>query len=76
MPIYEYLCDDCGTKFEALRSFSRADDAIACESCQSDRTHRTVSAAFAHSGGRVVAGSASSSGCASCPGGSCSSCGD
>ncbi len=75
MPIYEYFCADCKTKFEALRSFSKADEPIACQSCQSVQTARTVSAAFAHSGGRVVAGSSDSSACGSCSGGSCSTCG-
>ncbi len=75
MPIYEYICTACETRFEALRSFSKADDPISCDNCQSDETHRAVSAAFAHSGGRVVAGSSASSGCGTCSGGSCSSCG-
>lgn len=75
MPIYEYICNICETRFEALRSFSRADDPIECNSCQSLETQRAVSAAFAHSGGRVVAGSSASSGCGTCSGGSCSTCG-
>ena len=75
MPIYEYVCIDCGIKFEAIRSFSIADDPISCENCQSMKTQRAVSAAYAHSGGRVVAGSSSSSGCGGCSGGSCSTCG-
>ncbi|HBX68366.1 MAG TPA: zinc ribbon domain-containing protein [Chloroflexi bacterium] len=76
MPIYEYLCSDCDTRFEALRSMSKADAPIACQKCDGENTIRKVSAAFAHSGGRVVAGSASSSGgCGNCAGGSCGSCG-
>ncbi len=31
MPIYEYICDDCGTKFEKL--VRRNQDAIACPGC-------------------------------------------
>jgi putative FmdB family regulatory protein len=31
MPIYEYLCQDCGTKFEKL--VRRSDDATLCPSC-------------------------------------------
>ena len=30
MPIYEYLCDDCGTKFEKL---VRRDDHVLCPTC-------------------------------------------
>lgn len=73
MPIYEYVCKDCEIKFEALRSFSKADDPISCQECEGANTSRTVSAAFARSNGRAVAGS--SSGCVGCSGGSCSSCG-
>jgi putative FmdB family regulatory protein len=31
MPIFEYLCDGCGTKFEKL--VRRADDSTLCPSC-------------------------------------------
>ena len=75
MPIYEYQCKDCEQCFEALRTMSQADTPIECEKCESMNTARKVSAAFGHSGGRVVAGGASSSGCGGCSGGSCSSCG-
>ena len=43
MPLYEYLCDDCGDVTETLRSMATADDAIACEHCGSKKTHRTHS---------------------------------
>ncbi len=75
MPIYEYLCAECDTRFEAIRSFSKADDPISCENCQSVETQRAVTTAFAHSGGRIVAGSSSASGCGSCSAGSCATCG-
>lgn len=75
MPIYEYQCKQCHTRFDALRSMSQADAPIACQKCESMDTNRQISAAFAHSGGRVVAGGSNSSGCGSCQGGSCSTCG-
>jgi len=50
MPIYEYFCVDCRTKFEALRPMARADDAIACEACGGGRTARVLSI-FAIKGG-------------------------
>ena len=56
MPIYEYVCTDCNTRFEALRSMSKADATISCENCAGEKTSRVVSAAFAHSSGSVVAG--------------------
>ena len=75
MPIYEYRCKDCQELFDALRSMSKADDPIACQNCKSLNTRRQISAAYAHSGGRVIAGGGNSSSCVSCSGGSCSSCG-
>jgi putative FmdB family regulatory protein len=75
MPIYEYLCLDCGKEFDALRSMSQADEPIRCERCQGERATRKISVFFAQSGGKVVAGGGNGGGCASCSGGSCASCG-
>jgi putative FmdB family regulatory protein len=33
MPIYEYVCEHCGFKFELYRSFWQSDDGIECPSC-------------------------------------------
>jgi putative FmdB family regulatory protein len=33
MPIFEYSCDDCGTKFEKLVRRAAEADSIACPSC-------------------------------------------
>jgi len=43
MPIYEYLCADCRTKFDALRSMAQADEAIACAECGGAHTLRVLS---------------------------------
>lgn len=43
MPLYEYYCADCRTKFEALRPMSKADTTIQCKSCESVRTSRVLS---------------------------------
>lgn len=75
MPIYEYICLDCGERFETLRSMKDADTAIACQKCAGERTTRQISVFYAQSGGRVVAGTATASGCGGCAGGSCSTCG-
>jgi putative FmdB family regulatory protein len=50
MPLYEYYCADCRTKFEALRPMSQADEKIACEHCESKRTARVLSVVFVASG--------------------------
>ena len=36
MPIFEYACDDCGTKFEKLVRRSTEADAVHCPSCGRD----------------------------------------
>lgn len=73
MPIYEYVCQDCGERFELVRSMKDADVSTACKTCQGVNTIRQLSVFFANSGGRVVAGS--TPGCSSCSGGSCATCG-
>ena len=43
MPLYEYYCPDCRTKFDALRPMSKADETIACKECESERPTRMLS---------------------------------
>ena len=33
MPIYEYVCNDCESKFELLRPLSQAVEGASCPSC-------------------------------------------
>lgn len=73
MPIYEYICDDCGKKFDALRSIKESDAPIACKYCFSPKTHRALSVFYASCDGRSV--THSEGGCGNCSGGSCSGCG-
>jgi putative FmdB family regulatory protein len=73
MPIYEYICKDCGKRFEKLRSIKEADLPISCNSCQSIQTRRALSVFFAQSGSQIIAGG-NNSGCTGCSGSSCSSC--
>jgi putative FmdB family regulatory protein len=74
MPLYEYECSDCDTRFDALRGMSEADDPIRCPQCESERTHRVISLFSAVGDQGVIAGEGSS--CGSCsPSASCASCG-
>ncbi len=76
MPIYEYVCQNCKAEFEAIRPMSEKDKKIACKKCGSKKTRRKLTAAaksFANALPVVSAGSAS--GCGSCSGGNCGSCG-
>lgn len=74
MPIYEYYCADCRTKFDARRPMNQADAAIGCKHCESTRTSRILSlfATFSSdkSSGSTQTMSGGFGGC--CGGGSCS----
>lgn len=70
MPIYEYICDECGHPFEALVASSQTKSS--CPECGSKKLSRQFSTFAAH-------GSPSAPSCAQrgCPmsGGSCPSAG-
>lgn len=74
MPIYEYQCQKCQTKFEALRPMKDADEEINCKNCQSTDTKRALSLCYSASDGRS-GGSSHGGGCGGCSGGSCGNCG-
>jgi putative FmdB family regulatory protein len=50
MPIFEYACDDCGTKFEKLVRRSTEADAIQCPSCGRDHLTTQYSTFAARAG--------------------------
>ena len=58
MPIFEYSCDDCGTKFEKLVRRSAEADALRCPSCGQDHLTTQYSTFAAHAGGSKSASSA------------------
>jgi putative FmdB family regulatory protein len=49
MPIYEYKCQDCGTKFEKLVRRSEGTD-LECPSCGQKHLEQEFSTFAAHSG--------------------------
>jgi len=67
MPIFEYRCDDCGTKFEKL--VRRTDDApgVECPSCGQKHLTQELSTFAAH-----VASGSKATEMPRCPGGMCS----
>jgi len=74
MPLYEYECLKCETRFDALRGMSEADDPIACPQCESEETHRVISLFSAVGDQGVIAGDGGA--CGSCsPSASCATCG-
>jgi putative FmdB family regulatory protein len=42
MPLYEYYCPDCKSKFELLVSHQYADDVV-CTKCRGERVRRLLS---------------------------------
>ena len=57
MPIYEYKCQDCGTKFEKLVRRSEGTD-LECPSCGQKHLEQELSTFAAHSGGSAHASEA------------------
>jgi putative FmdB family regulatory protein len=48
MPIFEYRCEDCGTKFEKL--MRRSEDQAGCPSCGQKHLNQELSTFAAHNG--------------------------
>lgn len=64
MPIYEYICDDCGTRYEKLVMSKSAK--IACPKCQSKK-HTLQLSVFSPTGTASQAdGQSSNSGAGAC----------
>ncbi|MCU0507725.1 MAG: zinc ribbon domain-containing protein [Anaerolineae bacterium] len=79
MPVYEYQCQQCDKRFEALRPMSQMDAPAECPRCGASDTRRAISVFAAVSrgadgGSRMIASSAPGGGCAGCAGGHCGSC--
>lgn len=71
MPIYEYVCDQCDTRFE--RIVINKQQEISCPKCASKKATIQLSVfAAASSSGTGSSGSSSASGGGSCCGGGCS----
>jgi len=74
MPIFEYLCEDCGSKFEKLVRRSASDNAVNslhCPSCGQEHLKQQFSTFSAHSNGASHAHRASEETMPSCPSGMC-----
>jgi putative FmdB family regulatory protein len=77
MPIYEYVCSECDSKFEQMRPLSQSGQNAECPKCHKPAKRKmSPFAAFTTSAGGVpqsVAGTESHS-CSGCSSGNCSSC--
>ncbi len=66
MPVFEYKCNDCGTKFEEL--VIRSDEQVNCPSCNSANATKqlsTFAASVSGSGSAMPCGAPSASSCGS-----------
>lgn len=73
MPLYEYYCSDCSSRFELLVSHQHADDMV-CMKCHSEKVRRLLSVFAAPRGSSEDIGSeemAPSMGSCGCGGGGC-----
>jgi putative FmdB family regulatory protein len=64
MPIFEYLCEDCGNKFEKL--VRNSGNAVHCPSCGQEHLKQQFSTFAAHANG-----SQAQDAMPSCPSGMC-----
>lgn len=74
MPMYEYNCPACHSRFDRLRRMDQSDTDLSCPHCKSEQVQRRLSVFAAHSRGgpaasQAVAAPVASSG--GCCGGSC-----
>ena len=76
MPIYEYFCPECKSKFELLRPISQAEAAGECLECGalSERTITAFACRTKGDGGEVASVAGTGSSCTSCSASTCSSC--
>ena len=43
MPLYEYICTDCGREFEQMMRFDQAEERPPCPDCASPDTRKKLS---------------------------------
>jgi len=54
VPIYEYRCQRCGSRFEKLVRLAQADQPVVCPNCGADATERLLSAFSARTTGEAA----------------------
>jgi putative FmdB family regulatory protein len=72
MPMYEYGCLSCSSRFDRLRRMEQSDTDITCPRCQSASVERRLSVFAAHSrGASAMAGASEVSSAPPASGGCC-----
>jgi putative FmdB family regulatory protein len=73
MPIFEYTCDDCGTKFEKLVRRSAESNGVACPACGQDHLKQEYSTFAAPANGAKAEAAPMGCGAGMCGSGFCGS---
>jgi len=76
MPIYEFRCADCDTRFEALCRVGSSGEGLDCPQCHGGKLKRLMSAFFSRTSGNGNRGESASGGssCAGCSSHDCATC--
>jgi putative FmdB family regulatory protein len=78
MPIYEYVCPECKTKFELMRPISKSSEPADCPECK-HTAERAISKFVCRASSEFsltapLGGGGGGSGCSGCAGGSFATC--
>jgi putative FmdB family regulatory protein len=68
MPIFEYRCSKCNTKFEVLHKSTQASEEVTCPNCNSNNNKKLLSTFSPSMNGRTSYGTSE---VPSCTNGSC-----
>jgi len=55
MPIYQYMCEQCGHRFDLRRRIDESDSELNCPQCGSERPRRILSTSSTYSLGGACA---------------------
>ncbi|KKO19269.1 MAG: FmdB family transcriptional regulator [Candidatus Brocadia sp.] len=76
MPIYDFQCSQCNTKFDEYFRSASERKKLFCPSCQSENVQKIFSVfGMSVKGGGDAASGSGSGGCGSCTASSCTGCG-
>jgi putative FmdB family regulatory protein len=64
VPIYEYVCQECGAKFEKFVRSMSSTAPIACPECQSEKVEKAISLFGMSQSGNLGSAAVSAASCA------------
>jgi putative FmdB family regulatory protein len=73
MPIYDYRCEDCSTRYEVFHKVREDAEDVVCPKCESRRAKKVMSvpAAAVMNSGESFGGACDGAGGCGCSGGAC-----